>query len=65
MGELGRISSSGGAGPLVSWHLWKELNSRAFRGTEATVQQLRIMIKLVGEMWISAGATHLGCLFSE
>lgn len=50
---------------LVAWQLWKERNGRVFRGEESQPSELIQKIKREGDDWISAGATHLGCLFTE
>lgn len=47
---------------LVSWHIWKERNARVFRNEEEQLQQLLTTIKFEADLWITAGARHLGCL---
>lgn len=50
---------------LTSWQIWKERNARVFRGAESQSTEVLCRIKREGQDWIAAGATHLGCLFSE
>jgi len=50
---------------LVLWAIWKERNNRLFARQTSTVQELLERIKLDIELWIRAGATHLGCLRRE
>ncbi|KAF8772420.1 hypothetical protein HU200_005781 [Digitaria exilis] len=50
---------------IVSWQLWKERNAWVFRGAESQPAELLRRIQKEGEDWISAGAKHLGCLFTE
>jgi hypothetical protein len=49
---------------LVSWQLWKERNARCFRESASPVTELMQVIKAQAEMWVQAGAKHLGSLAS-
>ena len=49
---------------LVAWELWKERNTRLFWNEVATSVQLAT-IKQIADLWIEAGARHLGELVRE
>jgi hypothetical protein len=50
---------------LVAWEPWKERNTRLFRNEAATSAQLLVTIKQIADLWIEAGAHHLGELVRE
>jgi hypothetical protein len=49
----------------VAWELWKERNARFFRNEAATNAQFIAKIKQIADLWIEAGARHLGELVRE
>jgi hypothetical protein len=49
---------------LVSWQLWKERNARCFRESASPVAELLQVIKAQAELWVQAGAKHLGSIAS-
>lgn len=50
---------------LILFSFALQRNARVFRGIESTPMALLQQIKPEGEDYISAGANHLGYLFSE
>jgi len=50
---------------LVTWQVWKERNSRCFRGEAAVVSGVVTSIRLLASEWVSAGARALGCVLGE
>jgi hypothetical protein len=49
---------------LVSWQLLKERNARCFRESASLVAELLQVIKAQAELWVQAGAKHLGSIAS-
>ena len=47
---------------LVASKLWKERNTRCFRGANMLLPQLLAMIRFETAQWVEVGATNLGCL---
>jgi hypothetical protein len=50
---------------LVAWELWKERNARLFRNEAANIAQFLAKIKHIADLWIDAGARHLGEVVRE
>jgi hypothetical protein len=44
---------------LVSWQLWKERNTRCFRESPASIQEILQVFKTKADRWIEVGATGL------
>jgi hypothetical protein len=44
---------------LTSWELWKERNTRCFRNSTATVDDVLQIIRTEADRWIEAGARGL------
>jgi hypothetical protein len=50
---------------LVAWELWKERKARLFRNEAANIAQFLAKIKHIADLWIDAGARHLGEVVRE
>jgi hypothetical protein len=50
---------------LITWEVWKERNARCFRGSESDANVLTATIKYQAELWVVAGAKHLGSLLAR
>ena len=50
---------------LIAWEIWKERNARCFRGAATQITAIKATIKLQAELWVQAGAKHLGCLIQR
>jgi hypothetical protein len=50
---------------LLAWEIWKERNARCFRGAESNIDTLIATIRYMADLWVSAGATHLGSLLAR
>jgi len=50
---------------LIAWEIWKERNARCFRGVATQIPAIKATIKLQAELWVQAGAKHLGCFIQR
>jgi hypothetical protein len=50
---------------LVIWSIWKERNAQLFSACASTAQELIQRIKRDIDLWVLAGARHLGRLSCE
>jgi hypothetical protein len=50
---------------LIAWEIWKERNARCFRGAVTQIPAIKASIKQQAELWVQAGAKHLGCLLQR
>jgi hypothetical protein len=50
---------------LVTWEIWNERNARVFRNKQAPLHVVLDRVKSGAQLWVTAGARHLGNIMPE